>query len=327
MQEVIMIMGPMASGKSSQAKQYVDQGYVYLNRDSMAGNKNHGTYDTLQAPMREALATGKSVVLDNTHVSVEKRKPFIQLAKDAGVPIRCVWMQTSIEDSQINALIRMMERYGRVFRTPEECKEADDPNVFPVTVLFRYRKQFEKPTVEEGFEDITKVPFVRKWPDDYTNKGLLVDYDGTLRTVKDGEYFYPIGPEQVSVTPGRSEVLKKYKKDGYILVGISNQSGIAPNNKYGGSQLSERDAISCFEFTNRELGVDIDYYFCPHCTPPTCYCRKPQSGMGVQAIVTHKLDPSKCIMVGDRTTDKTFATRLGIKYFDAEDFFNADGSK
>ena len=43
--------------------------------------------------------------------------------------------------------------------------------------------------------------------------------------------------------------------------------------------------------------------------------------MGVYLIMKYGLDPTKCIFVGDQTTDKTFAKRLGMEYFDEADFF------
>jgi imidazoleglycerol-phosphate dehydratase/histidinol-phosphatase len=52
-----------------------------------------------------------------------------------------------------------------------------------------------------------------------------------------------------------------------------------------------------------------------------CVCRKPQSGMGLYFRDKYKLDLSKCIMVGDRKTDNTFADRLGIKYYTEKQFF------
>jgi histidinol phosphatase-like enzyme len=53
-----------------------------------------------------------------------------------------------------------------------------------------------------------------------------------------------------------------------------------------------------------------------------CYCRKPQSALGVYFIEKYKLDPRKCVMVGDQTTDKTFAKRFGMEYVDEKEFFN-----
>lgn len=62
--------------------------------------------------------------------------------------------------------------------------------------------------------------------------------------------------------------------------------------------------------------------YCPHKVPPiTCYCRKPGPGMGVELIFKYKLDPRKCVYVGDMTTDKTFAARCGFKFEDHTEFF------
>ena len=38
-------------------------------------------------------------------------------------------------------------------------------------------------------------------------------------------------------------------------------------------------------------------------------------------IEKYKVDPAKSIMVGDMTSDKTFANRLGITYIDVKDFY------
>jgi len=45
--------------------------------------------------------------------------------------------------------------------------------------------------------------------------------------------------------------------------------------------------------------------------------------MGVVFIEKYKLDPSKCLMVGDRGEDKTFAARCGFKFQFAESFFKS----
>jgi histidinol-phosphate phosphatase family protein len=120
----------------------------------------------------------------------------------------------------------------------------------------------------------------------------------------------------VVIKPGRAEVLGDLLEDGYLLLGVSNQSGI------GKGVFTDEAARSCFRRTNSELGIHIEYVYCPHRVPPSsCYCRKPQSGMGVHFIRKYNLDPAQCIMVGDQTTDKTFAKRLGFQYQSAENFF------
>lgn len=80
--------------------------------------------------------------------------------------------------------------------------------------------------------------------------------------------------------------------------------------------------MECFQKTNELLGLEIDYKFCPHrAYPQVCYCRKPMPGLGVIFIEEYKLNPTKCIMVGDMKTDNTFADRCGFKYIPARHFF------
>jgi len=43
--------------------------------------------------------------------------------------------------------------------------------------------------------------------------------------------------------------------------------------------------------------------------------------MGVLFIEKYKLDPQQCVMVGDWTSDKSFAERCGFQFVDADAFF------
>jgi len=310
MNEIIMIVGYPASGKSSLTKEYEASGYKKVNRDIIGGSVE-GLLPIVETLLNEQ----RPIVLDNTHVDVVTRKPFIDLAKKYNVPIHCKWLQTSIEDAQVNSLNRMWEKHGRLFMDRKEMKEIKrDSNTFPVVVLFAYKKNFQKPTLDEGFATIEKIPFIRKTNNSYVNKALFLDYDGTLRD-SIGDYKFPTKPGDIRILKERSTVLKDYEKRGYKLLGVSNQSGIARN------QVTEEDVCKCFDKTNEMLGVDIDYRYCPHNVPPSCYCRKPQSGMLIQLMHEYKLDLRQCIMVGDQTTDKTTAKRLGIKYYDESEFF------
>ena len=140
---------------------------------------------------------------------------------------------------------------------------------------------------------------------------IFLDRDGVLIVEKD----FLVDPDDIEFYPETIRALSAIKDD-YIKIVVSNQSGIATG------ALTAEMARKCFERTNKLLGFDIDFRFCPHGFPPSCYCRKPQSGLGLALICEYNLDPSKCIMVGDKTTDRTFAKRLGMEYSDASEFFN-----
>ena len=307
--KVHMIVGYPASGKSTLAQTMKDDGYEILNRDTIGGK-----IIDLVPRMVNMINSGKKIVLDNTFATAKVRKPFIEAAQSLGVEVCCTIMGTTIEQAQWGACSRMIERYGKIL-SPQEIKDSKDPNMFPPAVLFKYRKEYEKPSKNEGFSKIDTCPYVLRLPSDCTGKAIILDYDGTLRDTKSGAK-WPRDPEDVYALPNRKEVLQKYIDDGYILLGASNQSGVAKN------QPTEDICIACFERTNELLGIDIEIGYCPHKVPPiSCYCRKPMPGMGVRWVLKHKLDPKKCIMVGDATSDKTFAKRCGFEFKHADDFF------
>jgi D-glycero-D-manno-heptose 1,7-bisphosphate phosphatase len=307
---VILICGAPGSGKSSLTKKFLSAEVVVLNRDTEGG-----TIANLLPKLEQCLKDQDDVILDNTFPTIESRKPFIELCKKYNTKISCYLMDTSTEDATFNVVQRAIGILGK-FPTPEEIKKAKHPNIFPPTVLFRYRKEFQKPTVEEGFSKVNIIKFVRKDNLEFTNKALILDYDSTLRECINGNGKYPISKEQINILPNRKNVIQSYKDKGYILLGVSNQSGIAKG------ELSLETAKELFDHTNQLLGFDIDYRFCPHQSAPiSCYCRKPQVGAFVDLMLKYKLNRSECLFVGDFTTDATFAKRCGIQYVDQSEFF------
>lgn len=258
----------------------------------------------------------EQIIMDSTYMTKEVRKHVLDIAKANGYKTTCVYLSTSIEDSQFNAVSRMVNRHGKLFQTQDDYTKSKDPNMFPVAALYKANKTIEKPLASEGFDEIKVVPFKRV-PNGYTNKAIIFDYDGTLRQTKSGETPYPIDPDDIEILPGRTEKINELKKQGYIILGVSNQSGVAKG------VFTYEMADKCFKKTNELLGIDIDYRFCSHKVPPiTCYCRKPGVGFGVEFIEKYKLDPAQCIMVGDLKSDETFAKRCGFKYVHADNFFN-----
>lgn len=307
---VVMVCGYPASGKSTVTKKITNPQTVILNRDTEGG-----TIAQLLPKLEAHLKAGTDVILDNLFPTIESRKPFIDLCKKYSVDIHCKLMTATIEDAQFNVVQRAIGLIGE-FPTPEAIKKAKHTNVFPPTVLFKYKKEFQKPTVEEGFSDVELVKFVRQDDPTFTNKAIIVDYDGTLRECVGGNDKYPTEESHVEIKLGRAEVLQAYKDKGYLIFGLSNQSGVHKGD------LTHEKCDALFKHTNKLLGFDVEYHFCPHQSAPlSCYCRKPMPGKFVELMLKYKLDRKQCIMVGDMTTDETFAKRSGIKYVDHAEFF------
>lgn len=316
-------MGIQAAGKSTVVKSYVAMGYKRLNRDDMGGS-----LEQLNKKLEEMIKAGEEkFVLDNTYGTKENRKPVLDIGKKYGYHVKCIWITTKIEDAQYNAASRILDRYyfGQpkpIFTKinellgPNGYKLDKDPCNIPSIALYAYKKSFEEPTMEEGFSIVLKQEFKRlPLPKEYVNKALILDYDDTLRKTKNGGR-YPKSPSEIEILPNRREVIAKYVKQGYKLLGVSNQSGIEKGD------LSEAGAIACFKKTNELLGFDIDFQFCPHHSfPIRCFCRKPLPGLGVFLIKKHLIIPSESFFVGDAKSDKTFAARCGFKYATPDEFF------
>jgi HAD superfamily hydrolase (TIGR01662 family) len=177
-------------------------------------------------------------------------------------------------------------------------------------------KKIEKPDASEGFHKLSTVK-VQRWklPARFCNAAVMIDYDGTVRDTKSGDK-YPVHPNDVVAFPQAAKKLQALASKGIKLLGASNQSGVAKNKP------TMEKCHECFQETNRQLGVDIEYDFDYSAAGPvTSWHRKPLPGLGVDAIWKHNLDPAKVVYVGDMTTDKTFAQRCGFRFEWAKDFF------
>lgn len=100
--------------------------------------------------------------------------------------------------------------------------------------------------------------------------------------------------------------LNLLKDKGFLLIGISNQSGI-------GRGLIEEDFVRMVNrfFVDR-YGFD-DFYYCPHLPEEHCFCRKPELGMVHRARARHNIDLKSSYVVGDKEDDMVLARALGSK--------------
>ena len=159
-----------------------------MNRDLIFGK-----VDDLAGHLQQLLVDGqKRVVLDNTYPTRISRAVIVRIAHSAGIPVRCRFLEISIDDARINVVHRILDRYERLLG-PADMKELakQDPNLPPPIALQRWQDSFERPEWDEGFSAIDSIPFVRRMPKNHTGKGLLLDVDGTLRITRSGgaKYF------------------------------------------------------------------------------------------------------------------------------------------
>ena len=319
---VYLLCGLPGSGKTTYVNAMFQES---ANLAIFGGDRNGPKWGALY---KEALRRGiPKIILDNTHLTKSVRKPVIDLARANGYEVHCLLFSPSktkrgeyeIERNQIRLLQRQIHTMGHlVFAVP---KGQTVEGVVPIGALFHARRVFQEPTLAEGFQTIQEIPEPPiQWPKEFRNRAILFDIDGTLRATEHLPNKYPTDPSEVvpytDVVRMRKRI-QEYRNQGYVLCGVSNQSGIAKGI------LTESDCAATMEATKRMLDApDLDICWCPHqAVPVSCYCRKPQSGLGVHFIYKYRLDPKECIMVGDRTTDRTFAERLGMRFVYTDEFW------
>ena len=86
------MVGRPASGKSTFVRRHlVPANYVHVNQDTLK------TRDKCVKVAKEAIESGKSVVIDNTNPEKSTRKLYLDMAKKKGISARCYVLQTDIE--------------------------------------------------------------------------------------------------------------------------------------------------------------------------------------------------------------------------------------
>ncbi len=135
--ECVILIGLPASGKST------------FFRERFAGTHDHVSKDLLRntrQPQRRqdqliaaSLASGRSVVVDNTNPSAAVRAPLIALARKHGAEVTGYFFVTEAGDAQR----RNRAREGRE-RVPD-------------VAIFTVRKRLEPPTMAEGFDRLFSV--------------------------------------------------------------------------------------------------------------------------------------------------------------------------
>ena len=129
-QELLVCVGPPASGKSSYVKTHIaPHGYVVVNQDSLK------TKQACVKAVETALKNGKSVVLDNTNPSKECRKVYIDIARAQNIGTRILLLDTS----------PAIWQHNNAYRHASGIKDR-----IPDIVYRIYKKKYEAPSAEEG---------------------------------------------------------------------------------------------------------------------------------------------------------------------------------
>ncbi|MGF1538798.1 MAG: D-glycero-alpha-D-manno-heptose-1,7-bisphosphate 7-phosphatase [Elainellaceae cyanobacterium] len=143
-------------------------------------------------------------------------------------------------------------------------------------------------------------------------KAIFLDKDGTLIH----DIPYNVDPDRITLRDGTREGLQALHQQGYQLIVITNQSGVARG-------YFPEEAIAPVEAKLRALLSPIPlagFYYCPHHPQGTvakyaiaCDCRKPKPGMLLQAAQEHSVDLARSWFIGDILNDVEAGNRAGCR--------------
>lgn len=146
-------------------------------------------------------------------------------------------------------------------------------------------------------------------------KAVFLDRDGVIN--KDLGYVYK--ETDFSFVPGFPELALRLKELDYLLIVVTNQSGIARG------YFSEEDVTKFHKKIQNELlakvGVSLDrFYICPHHPEGVvkeysidCLCRKPKRGLVDMALKHDSIDLNRSFLIGDKASDIDLSIESGIK--------------
>lgn len=136
-------------------------------------------------------------------------------------------------------------------------------------------------------------------------RAAFIDRDGTLIV----ERHYLADPDGVHFTDGAIRALRRLEEAGFVLVLVTNQSGIGR----GLYTLADFEAVQArIRERLAAEGVHLaGVYFCPHHPDEACACRKPGTALFEQAAAELGLDLGASVYIGDRLKDVEPAWRLG----------------
>lgn len=133
---------------------------------------------------------------------------------------------------------------------------------------------------------------------------VFLDRDGTL--IEEVNFLHKV--EELRFFDFTDEAVRLLKENGFLVVIVTNQSGIGRN-------IFDEEAMHLIhKKIQDDLTVSLDaFYFCPHLPDEKCTCRKPNLGMIENALQDFEIDVENSWMIGDKEIDIMTGKNAGIK--------------
>jgi D-glycero-D-manno-heptose 1,7-bisphosphate phosphatase len=136
---------------------------------------------------------------------------------------------------------------------------------------------------------------------------IFCDRDGTV--VRDPGYVRQV--DQVELLPGAAAGLSELRRNGFLLVIVSNQSGIRRQlvTEAEANRIDRRFQ----DLLDQHNAKPDAIYYCRHLPTDSCVCRKPAPGLLLRAARDLSIDLRSSWMIGDKQIDITAGRRAGCR--------------
>ncbi len=148
----------------------------------------------------------------------------------------------------------------------------------------------------------------------YNTKAVFIDRDGCL--IKELGYINTL--KNIKFFKNSIKALKLLKSNGYKIIVVTNQSGVA-YGYFPESFVKQSHLFISERLKKHKVKIDA-YYFCPHHKKAKilkyrkdCVCRKPNTGMIIKAQKRFNIDLKKSYTIGDKLTDVKLGHNAGMK--------------
>jgi bifunctional polynucleotide phosphatase/kinase len=144
-QDIVLFCGSPGVGKSTFYWENLKPlGYERINQDILKSR------DRCLKVAREQLNAGNSVAIDNTNADIDTRAHWLRLAEEFGIPVRCV---------HFTATPRLCEHNDCVRALNPDLMNPEKRPMLPGFAFRSFQQRYSAPSIDEGFQDITKVDF------------------------------------------------------------------------------------------------------------------------------------------------------------------------
>lgn len=151
-QIVELLVGPVASGKSTYSRKRAKEGFIIINDDAIVNALHCNFYNLYNKELKPlykiventilqtSLSMGKSVVIDRPNYSVEMRRRYIAISNSLDIPV--IGVKFKDEGAKEHASRRV---------------KSDSRGVtleYWIDVYNNHKKLYKEPDLSEGFTDI-----------------------------------------------------------------------------------------------------------------------------------------------------------------------------